>query len=67
MLMMMPSLDVKSTLSIVLQKSLVDCSVLCTTALCLMRLWHGLFMPDYFRDNRSYPVKWATFTPDCQH
>jgi hypothetical protein len=56
MLMITPSLDVKSTLSIVLQKSLVDYSVFCTTALCLMRLWHWLFMPDYFMDNGSYPV-----------
>ena len=42
-------------------------SIFCTTALCLMRLWHGLFMPDTFRDNRAYPATWSTFTPDGQH
>ena len=42
-------------------------SIFCTTALCLMRLWHGLFMPNDFRDNRSYPATWSTFTPDGQH
>jgi len=53
--MITPSMDVKSTLSPIVQKSLAI-TQLFTAALCVMRLRHWLSMPDYFMDNGSHPV-----------